>query len=444
MRIFKTLAHVAAVVALACALNALAMFVLEPCASENRMTWNDYRAQDHIDMVFLGTSIPDRAFDPHTVDAVMGTESFNLCSPAQYLEESLLGLKKVLAEHHPKTVVYGLEFDSITGDSFPDPGRAFIRYKNEGDLGAALSDTLWCLSNERCYTTANSINWLFPWVNEHIFLLPVDIKSNVKVKLGGEPDPGASWAKWQPLGKGFSNDDNRLDYNEGYTFVYSETLKLEPFSDVKLQTLAEMCALCQENGTEFVVAMPPIPVFNIFDYGDAYFERQQIARDFVEAHGGTFYDFNMAKPELFDLKRTDLYADSQHCNRTGAQVFSDAFARVMLRHEKGEETASLFYTKEEYEREMNYVDLLSVEMKQIEGGARIKGHAVAGPQAQLEYQVCVWNDTRGDWNELRSWSEDFSYDFVPEHEGEYRVRMNVREKGSEVPYSRYGVVTVTV
>jgi hypothetical protein len=99
MRISKLIARVLCAVAIVWAANALAGFVLEPVASNSRAMWQDYRATERLDTLYLGTSIPEQAFYPQVVDAQAQTSSFNMCSSAQHLEESLMGLERALADH---------------------------------------------------------------------------------------------------------------------------------------------------------------------------------------------------------------------------------------------------------------------------------------------------------------------------------------------------------
>jgi len=441
MRTSKLIARLLCAVALLWGANALMGFVLEPVASNSRVMWEQYRAAERVDTLFLGTSISEQAFWPQVVDAQAHTSSFNLSSSAQHLEESLMGLERALADHPELScVVLGLEYDSCQDVGVSNPGRAFVRYKNADDLPTALRDTVTLLADDRLLGTPDSINWAFPWVNEHVYLLPADIISNVREKLGGEPLPGASWTEVQRLGQGFSTTERVFSFNDDPAVPYVHTFGAAPFFPRKLETLERICRLCQERGVELLAVFPPIPVFSVLSYGPAYFDQGQQLRALVEGYGGRYFDFNLARPELYDTARTDVFADYTHLNRTGAEAFSSSFGRLLNELRAGHDVDRLFYGKDEYLASKGYVDLVLAETQAQDGGILLKADAIAGPGARLEYQMLVWRPESETWEVWRDWSSEPQALFAPGDPGTWRLRVCVREQGSDVPYSRYRTV----
>ena len=446
MRIFKTILKIVAIVAVVFALDALATFALEPYGSKSQLMWSDYRQQDQLDLVFLGDSVSVHSFDPECIDSELGTNSFNMSTPGQMMEESFMALKTAVKQQNAKTVVYGFEFCNAQNDEFPNPGRAFIRYKDEGDPIAFAEDALYCLTDSRCYTEKQSINWLFPWLENHVKFDISSVSKNIEMKLSGETVYDAAAVNergWKYHGRGYGNIESRLDYNEGSSKIYSDVYCYDGFDERKLQTLATMCDYCKAQGVDFVVVAPPMPVFNIFDQGNGYFDAAGQVKNLVEGHGGEYYDLNMAKPCLLNVEDTSLFADYQHLNKNGAAATSAAFAKIMKARAAGEDTSALFYTRDEYMDAHDYVDLLRVDCTVGDGAIEISADALASSEASLEYQMLVRNDADEAWSVVYNWSDSSSFDLVVSGHGSCDVRVNVRKQGSKSEYDRYRVVSVT-
>lgn len=264
MRIFKTVMKALGVLLFAVLLNSAVTFAFVPYASKCDLTWQDYRQQDNLDLVFVGNSRTAHAFNPQQIGDELGVDAFNTCTQGQLIEESYLAVKKVVDEHHPETIVFGFDFCDVQGSEFPNPGRAFVNAKDKGDLGAYLSDCAYYFGDDRFYTKKESINWLFPWVDNHVKPTPGSIAQNVKMKIE-QPSlkeaVEASSPGWTYFGKGYSNLDRTLDYNQGDTKVYTDVYKWKTLDDRKLQTLADMADYCKQNGVDFVVAVAPLPVY---------------------------------------------------------------------------------------------------------------------------------------------------------------------------------------
>lgn len=447
MRISRGILKIAAALTFAACVNAMVTFALEPYGSKSEVMWTDYRQQNDLNMVFVGTSLAERAFNPITIDQELGTSSFNMATPGQWIEESELALQSAVDEHNPDVVVFGFEYCDVQGDKFPDPGRAFLRNKNKGNLLGSLHDIAYCLTNERCYTEKASINWLFPWISNHVKANPSAIANNVKMKLDGTTVHEAAMGNekgWTYVGKGYGNYDRQLDYNEGPSAIYADTYGHRNFDEQKLTTLAAMCDYCDERGIDFLVVAPPIPVFNIFEYGDKYFTQSEQLRKLIEEHGGEYYDLNLARPELLDVTNASYFDDFQHLNVTGGEAVSLAFVKLMEMREAGGDADALFYSKEEYRQEMDYIDFVLLDAMPVEGGIKLKAEALAGAYVEAEYQMCVKDEATGEWIEIRGWSTDPEFIFEPGESGTYQFRVNAREVGSGVEYDRYRIAKATV
>ena len=445
MRIFKTAMKIVGVLAFVVVLNLAVSFAFVPYASKCDLTWQEYRQQDNLDLVFVGNSRTAHAFDPGVVGDELGVSAFNTCTQGQLIEESYLAVKKVVDEHHPDTIVFGFDFCDVQGDEFTNPGRAFIKAKDKGDLGAFLSDCAFCFGDDRFYTTKESINWLFPWVDNHVKPTPGSIIQNIKMKIEQPSLESAievSPDGWRHYGRGYSNLDHQMNYNEDDTKVYTDVYKQDSLDDRKLQTLADMADYCEQNGVDFIVAVAPLPVYNVLCYGDRYFDYGAQVDELVRKHGGEYYDFNLAKPDLYDTRATANYADFQHLNAHGATVASRGLVGLLKARDSGKDVQSLFYSQTEYEQAHRYVDLVKLKATTEDGFVMLDAKAYAGEGTSIQYQFCV-KDALGAWRVMRDWSDDSSFKMLVDGHGTRVVRVNARAADSTEEVDRYRTMSVT-
>lgn len=445
MRIFKKVALAALALALVFGLNAAATYAFEPYGSKSELMWSDYRSQDSIDAIFVGDSVSVHAFDPRVVDSQLGTLSFNMSTPGQTVEESFMALQKACADHEIKTVTYGLEFCNIQGDEFPDPGRAFIRNKNAGDPIAQLKDTFYCLSNERCYKEKSSLNWMFPWVSNHVKWNAGDIAQNIRMRSEGLTVRQAAEVNqrgWTYFGKGYGNIETRFNFNEGEDKTYADVYEQKSFDNEKLRTLAQMCDYCTERDIDFYVVVPPVPVFSVLSCGNGYFDLSKQVGKLVREHGGECYDLNLAKPELLDSSNGIYYADYQHLNAGGGAAVSLAYSKLIKARESGEDVRGMFYSQDQYEQAHQYVDLVQLDVTCEDGFVMLDAKAYAGEGTSIQYQFCV-KDASGAWRVMRDWSDDSSFKMSVDGHGTRVVRVNARAADSTEEVDRYRTMSVT-
>ena len=446
MRIFKKIAAVVGFVAAVALVNCAFTFALDPYGSKSQIMWNDYKQQDELNMVIVGTSLSERAFDPVVLEENTQLKSYNMATPSQLLEESYLGMVKAIEEHSPEVVVLGFELSQVEDDAFPDPGRSFIRFKNEDNPMANVSDAIYPLSDERNYGSKASINWMFPWIKSRVGS-PEKMIDNIRMKLNGTDIYKAAEKNevgWIYYGKGYGNYTAKFDYNKG-----TQTLALDNYTkgiiqEDKMEILAQMCDYCEERGIDFVVAAPPIPCFNIFKDDKIYLVNNQAVSDLVREHGGEFYDFNMAKPEIFDTSRTDYFADTQHLNASGGEQVSMAFSTVLNAQRAGESVDEFFYAADEYKDVKDYVDLVKLTASVQDKGVKLTAKPYAGASSSPEYRFYARLKGEKEWTLIRDWDSKKTFTYEPDVAGDYELRVNVRSRGNDVDYERYRIVSANV
>lgn len=95
------------------------------------------------------------------------------------------------------------------------------------------------------------------------------------------------------------------------------------FADVCWEYLEKMRALCEENGSEFILVKAPSVYPYWYDEYDAQIE------EYAEKHGLAFYNFLDFAADIGIDYSTDTYDAGLHLNLDGAEKLSVYFARIL-------------------------------------------------------------------------------------------------------------------
>ena len=88
------------------------------------------------------------------------------------------------------------------------------------------------------------------------------------------------------------------------------------FSAQHIEELTSMLQLCQENGTRLLLISAPKTTLDVVSY-ETYFDDYAYFKQLAAQYGASYYDFNLAKPELFENKEPDYHKDFTHMNAAG-------------------------------------------------------------------------------------------------------------------------------
>lgn len=447
MRISReALRTVLAYVCAAWALNAALTFAFEPYGSKSQVIWHDYAAEEALDTVAVGTSTTARGFNPYVIDDELGAASYDLASPSQTIEESFLAIRQAYDDHRVSRVVLGLSHLSLEEGSRTSPGSVFMR--NRGayvGVCESLRAQAWVLFDRGGWTEASSLNALFPWTLNHVRARPSELAANIKNKLGHADLPAAAEALeggWTYVGKGYGRSDATLDYDGGSLFLvdngdgqeaagaadFDEAL-IAPLDPVHVDTLDQIVSYCAERGIRLYVVGLPVPDFALMgSRGEVYFAKQQEVADLLAARGVTYYDFNMAAPQLLQV-RPAHFMDSEHLNAAGSDAFSRALADLITRTEAGEDTGALFLTREQRERRLQYLSAVEVRAVTETDGIHVLVTPLAGDSVECEYQVLVREAGEDEYVIARDWSDERAFVYVPEGRGVHTILVNARVAG---------------
>ena len=440
MRIIKKTKVILFIIGIVC-INQLLTFCLCPIGGASEVMWTDYEKTEEIDTVYVGSSVCLRAFDPYTIDDILGTESFNMGTPSQPLQQSYLSIKTAIKERDIKTVVLGMGYFSLNAEE--DANAVIANWqasKKNAPLLEKISSALQIMFSKSYWTKEDSVNFLFPWIYNRVGLHRSDIMNNVKQKLAGktaEDDKMVNDDQRQYVGRGFGYYKGIVDCdqvgnkNSKTTYSYDEKQDAYGFMN-------KIVTLCKKNNVDLVVVHVPHPVFDVISYGEEYFVKYDRLKQFFNEKGVDYYDFNLARPELYESK-DENYSDYEHLNKEGAEIFSKAFAKLMQMRSSGENLDGYFYDKEAYLDSVNYITNTWLDTVQSGTELTITAGAYHGNNVSVEYEFEMLDPDSGEYQVIQEYSENNQCMLnVSQYAGQtITIRVNVRQPGAEEAYEHY-------
>lgn len=404
--------------------------------------WSEYRSMqdENIDTVYVGSSTAQRSFDPAVIDARLGSSSFNMGTPAQQTEDSVLAAREASQDHAVKRVVLGIDFESCAFDEAVAPHVSFSMGRLYGKKPlSALSGYLELVTGGTIFGTSDSLGALFPAGYAAVHLSPSSVLDNVRRKLTYRDPISAAQASdpaWVYYGRGYGNYSYVIDY--AHPFTHRLPSKDDPVeaNERDLSHLEDLCTLCRERGIELVVVATPQPAFSILSRGEAYPRVMSRFKKVVEDGGGTFLDFNLARQDAYAPAEAD-FSDQYHLTKDGASAFSGTFADLLAGMEAGEDISGLFYSYDNWDEYLASVDCISavtLDLVPTDGLTRAVATPYAGRNVQMEYQFLLLDKETGAYEVAQDWSGN--KEFALDMSGGGSVMVRVRRVGSDAEYER--------
>lgn len=438
----KIALKVIAVLAAAVLVNAALSFALEPYGSKSQVIWGDYAATEQqgatVDTALVGTSFIHNGIDPEALDAALGSSSYNLASPNQTIEESLIAVQTAYEDFGIRRAILGISITELHRSSATNPASPYVRERAQAVGWAETAATIaGQLFDHATLSSSESLNCLFPWMGNHVDPNPSTIGQNLRMRLSNMPAAEAAFVQdpsWTYVGRGFGqygtvyDPDTALGFYFTKEFIESDDGALDPD---RVRTLEKLCDYCAGNGIELIVVGVPMPANNIEYYGDRYFGQYDVISTLLAGHGVPYYDFNLAKPELFD-PQPEYFADYAHLNGTGAAVFGKALGAFLADPvQRGDDSA--FYTQQEYWESLEGISGLLVDAQTAEGGTLARCQALTGPRDadRVEYRMLL-RDQDGNWQCMRDWNAEPDYLYERDEHGLFDIRVEARLAGPQI------------
>lgn len=440
-------------VALFLALNEAVNFALKPYEGPSERIWSDFYGEQNVEMIYVGDSLGNRAYDPEVIDSYTGLRSFNLSSNGQSLTASYWGLERAIKTNPVKYVILSISYLNVGYHNLKSPdilnaNVSYVRAMSQFDSPFSKALNLTILARECGFMKKESVNIFFPWIVNHVPLKRRTITSNIRKKLDEnyaadqESIDFICRGHYEPKAVEFKSVDLDKEVKTNSKNFYKMSDPQGAALKNADKAFNKIIKLCRDNHIQLIVTFTPHPAFDSLSLGKDYWGINEELSHYFVTQGVPFYDLNMLKKDFW-LNEDKYYFDFEHMNRYGSESISTAFARFFNRLQAGEDVSSLFYTREEYLASIGYIAGVLFDTYNGDNEISIHISSYQGLSVTPEYEIHVYDEQSGDLVSLRDYSADTDYSFVPMHKGSYRIRVNARQVGSGVPYERYCEKKVT-
>lgn len=418
-------------------INFILCFILETDLKDIKLKkmWNDLKKEKDINTLFIGSSIAQVAFDPYLLDEQLKIKSFNMGSGSQSLQQTYIGINEILKQHKIKTIVLGMGHFTLVQENKINSDMIFINSKEDEFWKKRKEQAKYCLTKEHIKNT-ESINFLFPWIYTNCGFSPKKIIKNLKIKtniIDKEKLEESNSIFY--IGKGFFSNKKTHDYNKVGDEVSDKIYPKEIFS-YNFDMLKKIVALCKSNGIELIVINPVSPIYDVLSYGNEYFFTMYKLKEFFKDLEVPYYDFNLIKPNIFQSEE-DYFYDHEHLNQKGSTEFSKSFANFMKLREKNKNMDEYFYTPEEYLASIKHISIVNFDIEKEKEGINIVAKAYTGSKVKVEYEILIYDDTNNEYKIIREYNENPKYFYSIIKNKKYKIRVNTRQVGTNIPYERY-------
>lgn len=422
-------------------INNFLIFAICPKGNYSRNTILEmYSEKENIDLVFAGSSYSIKGINPYIMDEKLKNNTFCYGFSAQIYIGTYYSLKELFKYHNPKTIVLNTDLESYT--------------REKEDIMAYIPSFLYMkpsFDKLKFYLDSSKqgglyINKLFLWPEHHVKSLK-EISSNIKAKLDSnysnypqeEQVEDYKNKKYGYIGKGFVNVDpndskNVLNDNKLGKMERKST-DLSKINKSNVEYFQKIVNLCKDNNAELILVHFPLPNYRIFNESN-YFKFDEEINRIAKEQGIDYYNYNLIKPELFKSK-TEYFQDYAHLNGKGSEVFSKSFAEFLKLRSSGEDMGKYFYTPEEYFDTINYINNTWFTWKIKEDKIDIKADSFYGNNIKPEYQFILIDSKTGKKEVVRDYDTNPNFTLKKPKLSTYKIRVNAREVGNNVEFSRY-------
>lgn len=278
-----------------------------------------------IDTLVVGASYSNWGIDPRILDAELGCNSYNLSSCLQTMKGRYYLLEKELERNPVKTVIMEVSAYSLTRnrqeegpegdiyvlgrlDSLPERLKFSLTHFTPGEYTQILHDTM--------------NRGLYGWK---------------ELLRGGE-------SQLDRDAKGlhtYAFVDQLIYLSQLDAIQQTEPLPME-LNPENVLYFEKCMDLCREKGVRVVLVATPITGRAILHY-TGYDELVQTYRDYAEQYDCPYFDFNLYRRKIWEIRDYDSYMDLQHLSDRGVERFTTILADFLRRDAAGEDLSEQFF-----------------------------------------------------------------------------------------------------
>lgn len=311
----------------------LSFLLVDDITNYTRIMMHELYSCDHnIDVLFVGSSHVMDSIIPEEYDKITGQYSFNVGTPAQQMDGSLVLIQEALDNNDIKTI-YLETYYCIA--EYPDKAertqmtptylisdymrtsKRKIDYLLEASSSNHYSNSFFKL--HRSWKNAFSRHYfieIFPYklTSDYWEFKPIKIKA----------DPGDDYY----TERGFISNSSIVDLDK--MKFENETISAPSFVKANndwRKDLQKIIDLCKENNINLVLFSAPMPQKKILSINN-YDEWVETVQTIANENGIVYYDFNYCKPLYFDNNEESYFCDDNHLNTEGAKKFTKLIAEM--------------------------------------------------------------------------------------------------------------------
>ncbi len=301
-----------------------------------------YSDTKEIDTIILGNSVAE-TLAPEVLDERLGYHTFNMATPDQSYRVGAKEVKMVASQHPLKRVILYTTFDAGINSGGEIVDKIYERtVDSAGPLpkvtARKITKNMYTSLEPEMITTEESVNLWLPWTSE--------VADSWESAWGNARSRGKRLLRGERLGSQIHRDLTEVVYpvvdreltGEEWNLLHADLEEMHSLSipdgmmtDEELTELAELCALCSENGIELAVLISPHRT-DYYDRYDGYREYTETVDEylsmFVSERGHVYYNFEHNE-DLHEILPDESFMDFEHIHEREGAVATGLIADVL-------------------------------------------------------------------------------------------------------------------
>lgn len=412
--------------------NYVLTFIFVPKGDVSREAMREmYSQTKNIDVAFIGASLSVKNINPYIMDKELDSNTFDYAFSGQSYTGTYYSLRELFNYHKPKLIVLTTNSDDYTMKEEPP----IVYLSVELYMKSFFNKIQYYFGSAQ---DGSYLDRLFAWRGYHVNSIQDAVK-NIQGKLDPSyinyPEPGQveslATKKNGYIGKGsYKIDPNVTNGTINYDNlkVYYGNKNINDIQQQNVEYLKKISELCKANNCELILLSTPSPAYEILRIKN-YFEFNNEISKIAKNLNIEYYNYNLIKPQLFK-PQGDYFADIDHLNSKGQEVFSESLAAFLKLRQNGDDMSKYFYTSEEYYSSINYVTNTWFNWKKDNNKITLTADSLHGSKVVPEYQFVLTDSQTGKQQIIRDYDKDPNFVFDASSYKKYKIRVNARVAGS--------------
>ena len=287
-----------------------------------RILFHEFYNQDNIEYLLCGASHVSHGVDGKRASEILGKNVFSTGTSQQQIDGTYAVLRQAVKLYKIEKVFLELDFAITCAPSFSQRKGFSAEYIVSDNLRDFSIKSQYLLE---CSPPKYYLNAFLPIGKDKMLTLnPKKLAYKMKSIFRGDYFKYTyTDEKLEYAGNGCVMDSDFIPDGSFSDYQYETNIAVNIISDDWKNTVIKIIDLCKEKGIELIFYSMPGSDFYLNQKGN-YDEYYSFCRDFAGKRGFSYYDFNLAKPEVLSLKDSD-FCDDNHLSKKGVYKWTDTF-----------------------------------------------------------------------------------------------------------------------